>query len=86
MQTVKYYADRAGNEKLTPVKDYIDIGVFSMVNGKEKLVYLKREKFTKEQTTIIVKMKDKPERAGIDPVYKLVDRNTDDNTALVEIN
>jgi ABC-2 type transport system permease protein len=85
VQTIKYYADKAGNEKLTPIKDYIDIGVFSMVNGKEKLVYLKREKFIKELTTVKVILKDKPERAGIDPVYKLVDRNTDDNTAIVDM-
>jgi hypothetical protein len=85
VQTIKYYADKAGNEKLTPIKDYIDIGVFSMVKGKEKLVYLKREKFTKEQTTVKAFVKDKPERAGIDPIYKLVDRNTDDNTAVVEM-
>jgi hypothetical protein len=52
-------------------------------NGKEKLVYLKKEKFTKDKTTVIVKLKDKPETAGIDPLYKLVDRNTDDNTAHV---
>jgi ABC-2 type transport system permease protein len=86
VQTVKYYADKAGNEKATPVKDYIDIGIFSMVNGKEKLIYLKREKFTQEQTTVKAFVKDKPERAGIDPIYKLVDRNTDDNTAVVEVN
>ncbi|WP_214072301.1 M1 family aminopeptidase [Mucilaginibacter sp. dw_454] len=86
VQTVKYYADRAGNEKETPVKDYIDIGVFSMVNGQEKLIYLKREKFTKFQTTVTAFVKDKPERAGIDPIYKLIDRNTDDNTAVVEVN
>lgn len=86
VQTVKYYADRAGNEKATPIKDYIDIGVFSMIKGKEKLIYLKREKFTKEQTKVKALVKDMPMRAGIDPVYKLVDRNTDDNTAVVEVN
>jgi len=84
--TVKYYSDRAGNEKSTPVKDYIDIGIFAMVKGKEKLIYLQREKFTKEKTSFTVKTKEKPERAGIDPIYKMIDRNTDDNTALVEIN
>jgi ABC-2 type transport system permease protein len=86
VQTIKYYADRAGNEKPTPVRDYIDVGVFSLIGGKEKLVYLKREKFTKAQTTVKVTLKVKPVRAGIDPIYKLVDRNTDDNTALVELN
>ena len=84
VSTVKYYADKAGNEKETPIKDYIDVGIFSLdKNGEEKLVYLKREKFTKEKTTVTVILKDKPEKAGIDPLYKLVDRNTDDNTARV---
>lgn len=84
VSTVKYYADKSGNEKQTPIKDYIDVGVFSLdKNGVEKLVYLKREKFTKEKTTITVKLKEKPEKAGIDPLYKLVDRNTDDNIAQV---
>jgi len=86
VETVKYYADKAGNEKQTPVKDYIDVGVFALdKNGEEKLVYLKREKFTQQKTTILVKLKEKPEKAGIDPLYKLVDRNTDDNTAAVEM-
>lgn len=87
VQTIKYYADRDGNEKATPIKDYIDIGVYSTgKDGKEKLTYLKRYKFDKLKTTITVKMKEKPVRAGIDPVYKLVDRNTEDNRAVVTIN
>ncbi len=85
VQAVKYYADRDGNEKRTPVKDYIDIGIFAMVNDKEKLVYLKREKFSSEQRIFNITLKEKPIRAGIDPVYKLIDRNTEDNTAVVEI-
>ena len=84
VETVKYYADKAGNEKQTPMKDYIDVGVFSLdKKGNEKLEYLKRMKFTNQKSTITVKVKDLPEKAGIDPLYKLVDRNTDDNTAQV---
>ena len=87
VQTIKYYADRAGIEKRTPIKDYIDIGVFTLdKNGKEKLIYLQRQKFSKENNTITVFTKEKPVRAGIDPIFKLVDRNTDDNTALVTLN
>jgi ABC-2 type transport system permease protein len=85
VQSIKYYADKAGNEKRTTLHDYIDVGVFAMQKGKEKLVYLQRQKLTTEKTTIKVHMKEKPVRAGIDPVYKLVDRNTEDNTAVVEI-
>ncbi|CAM3854560.1 M1 family aminopeptidase [Mucilaginibacter galii] len=85
IQSIKYYADKAGNEKRTTLHDYIDVGVFAMQKGKEKLVYLQRQKLTSEKNTIKVMMKEKPVRAGIDPVYKLVDRNTEDNTAVVEI-
>jgi len=85
IQSIKYYADKAGNEKRTTLHDYIDVGVFAMQKGKEKLVYLQRQKLTAEKNTIKVQIKEKPIRAGIDPVYKLVDRNTEDNTAVVEI-
>ncbi len=84
VQTLKYYADRDGNETLTPVKDYIDIGVYVMdANGKEKIAYLKKHKFTDERSTISVRLKGRPVRVGIDPIYKLVDRNTEDNRAVV---
>ncbi|RZK38472.1 MAG: aminopeptidase [Pedobacter sp.] len=86
VQTLKYYADRDGNEKRTPIKDYIDVGVFATdKNGKEKIVYLKKYKFDKEQSIITVKLKEKPVRVGIDPIYKLVDRNTEDNRAAVTL-
>lgn len=83
VQTVKYYADSAGNEQATPIKDYIEIGVFAQKGDKEELVYLQRHKFTAEGDTIVVSTKEKPVRAGIDPLYKLVDRNTADNRAAV---
>jgi len=84
VQTLKYYADRDGNEKLTPIKDYIDVGVYVMgADGKDKLASLKKYKFTTDKNTITMKLKDKPIRVGIDPIYKLVDRNTEDNNAVV---
>lgn len=81
---MKYYADRDGNEKLTPIKDYVDIGVYTVgKDGKEKIVYLKKHKFVTEKSTIVVKLKEKPVRVGIDPIHKLVDRNTEDNKAAI---
>ncbi len=84
VQTLKYYADREGNEKLTPVKDYIDVGVYIVgTDGKEKIAVLNKYKFNTEKSTITIKFKNKPVRVGIDPIYKLVDRNTEDNRAAV---
>jgi ABC-2 type transport system permease protein len=86
VQTLKYYADKDGNEKLTPIRDYIDIGVYVMdKNGKEKIAYLKKYKFTQDKSTIRITLKDKPVRVGIDPIYKLVDRNTEDNKAVISL-
>lgn len=86
VQTLKYYADKDGNEKLTPIHDDIDIGVYAMdKKGKEKIVYLKKYKFTKDKSTISIKLKEKPVRVGIDPIYKLVDRNTEDNKAVINL-
>jgi len=87
IQTTKYYTDAVGIEKKTPIRDYIDVGIFTQdVNGKEKLVYLQKLKFSKDQTTVVIMVKDKPTKAGIDPIYKLIDRNTEDNQAVVSIN
>ncbi|MEJ7559661.1 MAG: M1 family aminopeptidase [Pedobacter sp.] len=87
VQTLKYYADREGNEKLTPVKDYIDVGVYTIgADGKEKIAVLTKYKFATEKSTITIRLKDKPVRVGIDPIYKLVDRNTEDNRAVVTYN
>jgi len=68
IQTVKYYTDAAGIEKKAPIRDYIDVGIFTKGdNGKEKLVYLQKLKFSKYQTKVVIRVKDKPSMAGIDP-------------------
>ncbi len=85
VQTIKYYADSAGNEQATPIRDYIDIGVYARKAGKEELVYLARHKFTTAQDTVRVTVGEAPVRVGIDPLYKLVDRNTADNRAAVTL-
>ncbi|WP_432711694.1 M1 family aminopeptidase [Pedobacter sp.] len=84
VQTLKYYADKDGNEKLTPIKDYIDIGAYAMdKKGKEKIIYLQKHKFTKDKSIIVIRLKEKPVRVGIDPIYKLIDRNTEDNKSMI---
>lgn len=68
--------------------DYIDVGVFSEVeiDGKkeEKLIYLKKHKIEEIVNEIELIVDQKPTRVGIDPLNKLIDRNSDDNRKTLE--
>ena len=69
------------NTKLDTLQlsDWIEIGVFAKeeIDGKEKekVLYLKKHKFTKSETTISVIVDEEPTEVGIDPYYLLIDRN-----------
>jgi ABC-2 type transport system permease protein len=87
----KRYADEKGAETdADNMNDYIDIGVFAPDkeedNGKKLTVplYLQKHRLTAGDHTITVKVKGKPEKAGIDPYNKLIDRVPEDNRKEVE--
>jgi ABC-2 type transport system permease protein len=83
---VKVHIDNKGND--VPDKtmnDYIDIGVFVKVS-KDKTgttqtnqLYLKRIKMSYGVHELSFIVKGKPEKAGIDPYSKLIDRLPNDN-------
>jgi ABC-2 type transport system permease protein len=77
----KFRADSSGTEKAISLNDWIDVGVFGEdKKGEEKLLYLQKRKFTKNENTFKIIVKEKPIKAGIDPINKLIDRHSDDNT------
>jgi aminopeptidase N len=79
----KLRASGSGEEKEVPVDDWIDIGVLgekSKETKEEKVLLLEKRHITKPETTIEVVVNEKPTKAGIDPLNKLVDRNPSDNT------
>ncbi|MGV8040265.1 MAG: ABC transporter permease subunit [Thermoanaerobaculaceae bacterium] len=85
----KVRADGQGVETDVPLDDWIDIGVFAdaKVGGKteEKPLYLAKHHVTGHDVKVEVVVAKKPDRAGIDPYNKLVDRKSDDNlTSLKE--
>ncbi|KAA9325317.1 hypothetical protein F0P96_20155 [Hymenobacter busanensis] len=89
VDTKKLYADSLGNE--TPdlkSRDLIDVGVLGRkkVNGKWQDVPLLVEKrrLKPGRNRLEFTVPTKPERAGIDPFNKLVDRNPDDNVKIPE--
>lgn len=86
LSTEKLRADSTGIETNIPINDWIDIGVYGKnKSGKDSLIYLQKHKFTQKENEVKIKVSSKPRKAGIDPLHKLIDRHSDDNTkALVK--
>lgn len=82
---LKYQADSLGMETPAAINDWIDIGVYSEdESGKEKLIYLEKHKILEGQNSFKIFVNQKPLKAGIDPLNKLIDRNPDDNVKSAE--
>ncbi|GMQ27996.1 ABC transporter permease/M1 family aminopeptidase [Algoriphagus confluentis] len=92
IRSQKLYADETGKESNAEYEaDYIDVGVFAAEdkdeNGRTRVnpLYVQKHKIKPGQSTLTVKVKGQPVKAGIDPYNKLIDRIPDDNTKDVEI-
>lgn len=88
----KLYADSLGMESNAEyVADFIDIGVFAEddrdENGRTRTnpIYLQKHKISPGESTLTIKVKGLPAKAGIDPYNKLIDRVPDDNIVDVEV-
>jgi ABC-type transport system involved in multi-copper enzyme maturation permease subunit len=76
----KVRSDGFGVETEIPVDDWIDVGVFG---PDESVLYLEKRHVTEPAMSFEITVDQRPERAGIDPYNKLVDRDSDDNVAAV---
>lgn len=88
VKSLKFRADSLGNETGIPMADYVDIGVFGAREKGSPLgrpLYLAKRKITAPTTEIEVVVDQRPERAGIDPYNKLVDRSPKDNVRAVRV-
>jgi hypothetical protein len=74
----KVRADSLGTETEVPLDDRIEIGVFGP--DKDVPLYLAKHRIRAGLQTVRVQVKELPERAGIDPLHKLIDRAIEDNT------
>jgi len=72
----KFYADSIGNQHEVPIEDYVYIGVFG--EGGEEL-YMRKHKFSLNETEIEITVNKPPVKAGIDPNVILIDRNGENN-------
>ena len=77
----KIRSDSLGTELSIPINDWIDVGIYSRDrNGDDKLVYLQKHRITAKENTFIITLDQIPSKAGIDPLHKLIDRHSQDNT------
>ena len=76
LELQKYYADSVGNENLTTLNDWIDIGA---VDENDNLLYSKKVKMNKNKMSYQFVMDKKPYKAGIDPLNQLIDKDGEDN-------
>lgn len=80
----KLEADSIGVESPVELNDWIEIGVYGQTDaGKDTLLYLQKHLMDTEQQTFTIEVDEKPVKAGIDPIHKLIDRNPKDNTKTV---
>jgi aminopeptidase N len=79
VQARKLKSDGSGVETPMALNDFIDVGVFTGKKDHEKVLSLKKERFTQEKQTFEIVVDQMPTRAGIDPQNKLIDRVSDDN-------
>ena len=84
IKSIKYEADSLGNELTLPLNDWIDIGVIGKTaEDQDTFLYLQKHLINKEEMNFNITVDQKPVKAGIDPINKLIDRNSDDNIANV---
>ncbi len=81
LELQKYDADSVGNEKLTSLNDWIDVGA---VDENDNLLYSKKLKMNKNNMSYQFVMDKKPYKAGIDPLNQLIDKDGDDNLIKVD--
>ncbi len=83
VQAKKLRPDGTGNEKPVPLDDWIDVGVFAPGATKKaepRPLVIEKRHITASPATFEFVVNEKPDKAGIDPFNKLIDRNPDDNT------
>jgi ABC-type transport system involved in multi-copper enzyme maturation permease subunit len=80
----KLRADGRGVETAIPVDDWIDVGVFGEAeDGSETVLFLEKRRITATEQVFEIVVKEPPNRVGIDPYNKLVDRDSNDNVKSV---
>ena len=78
-----------GNQTNAQLNDWLEIGILGEIlkdgDIEEIPIYLEKVLITDSLTTFTIDVDQKPIKAGIDPMHKFVDRDTQDNLVRVKI-
>ena len=89
VESKKVYSDSLGNQTNAEINDWLEIGILgeTQVNGEmeEIPIYLEKVLIVDSLTVFTVQVNQKPLKAGIDPMNKFIDRDSDDNLVRVSI-
>ncbi len=81
----KVYADSIGTETEAALNEWIDVGVFTKgSDDNDSLIYLAKKFVDQPKMKFVISVGKQPVKAGIDPMHKLIDRDTEDNVKAVE--
>ena len=79
----KLRAGETGVETEVPIDDYVDVGVARARRARARA--RARRGSTPAEATFVLTVDEAPEKAGIDPLDKLIDRMPDDNVTRVAV-
>jgi len=91
LECYKVEADSIGNETEIPLDDWIEVLVFTeeYINGNKQKVVANPDKrwfrLTSGVNKLSLLVEDEPVTAGVDPLFKLIDKNVWDNTKSIKI-
>jgi hypothetical protein len=83
----KARADSIGRQTPVPMDDLVELGVFTeatdSAGGLGEAMYLKQHRIRSGKQAITVTVPGRPALAGIDPYRKFIERERNDNVAVV---
>jgi ABC-2 type transport system permease protein len=84
----KLYADGKGKETEAPLREMLDVGLFTAMPGeadfkRDSVVKMERRPIRSGLQTLTFTVSKAPRYAGVDPYNYLIDRNSEDNVAKV---
>ena len=90
LECYKMRADGVGNETEIPLDEWVEVLVFAepYINGAKQKVVANSDnrwfKLTSGSNLITIYVDEKPSEAGVDPLYRLLDKNVFDNSRTIK--
>jgi ABC-2 type transport system permease protein len=87
LEAHKRRGDGAGVEREVPIDDWIDVAVYGNegdIEGGHSALFLERRRIRGSPVIVEMVVRQRPASVVIDPYYKLIDRDRNDNVSGVE--